>query len=291
MLSAAAVLAWTTERLAKGADSEALAALVEAVVRFPNDAALAVRHADALQLCGQLAAAAAEYRRALLLDPAAADGWNGLGCAELARGAYGETVRCLRRALALQPDWLDVRFNLGKALFELGEVDAAVDCYRAIAEAGPSALTDKALATIACIIPGAPAADNAAVLRSRRSWARTLAKALGSRGRRRAPAAAGRKPRVGYRSAFFGDRNWMKPVWAAVNHHDRARFEIHFFVDAKAPDTEGGYRDFAEDYVHDVGRAPNDGLADYIARCGIDILVDLNGYSYPSRLEAALDRM
>ena len=98
MLSAAEVLAWTSERLAKGADSEALAALAEAVVRFPDDAALAVRHADALQLGGQLTAAAAEYRRALLLDPVTADGWNGLGCAELARGAYGETVRCLRRA-------------------------------------------------------------------------------------------------------------------------------------------------------------------------------------------------
>jgi predicted O-linked N-acetylglucosamine transferase (SPINDLY family) len=291
MLSGAAVLAWTTERLAKGADSEALAALGEAVVRFPNDAALAVRHADALQLGGQPTLAAAEYRRALLLDPAAADGWNGLGCAELARGAYGETVRCLQRALALQPEWLDARFNLGKALFELGEVDAAVECYRAIVEAGPSALTDKALATIACIIPGAPAADNAIVLKARTSWAGKEAKALGPAGRRRpAPPTAGKKLRVGYLSAFFGDRNWMKPVWAAVNHHDRARFEIHFFFDAKAPDPEGGYRDFAEDYVHDVGRAPNDGLADYIARCGIDILIDLNGYSHPSRLDLFMRR-
>ena len=63
MRSAAAVLAWATERLAKGADAEALAALAEAVVRFPGDPALALRHADALQLGGQLAAAAAEYRR------------------------------------------------------------------------------------------------------------------------------------------------------------------------------------------------------------------------------------
>ena len=161
MLSAAAVLAWTTERLAKGADSEALAALAEAVVRFPDDPALAVRHADALQLGGQLPAAAAEYRRALLLDPATVDGWYGLGCAELARGAFGETVHCLRRALALQPDRLDIRFNLGKALFGLGEVDAAVECSRAVAEAGPSPLTGEALAAIACIIPGASAADNA----------------------------------------------------------------------------------------------------------------------------------
>jgi predicted O-linked N-acetylglucosamine transferase (SPINDLY family) len=290
MLSAAGVLAWTTERLAKGADSEALAALAEAVARFPNDAALAVRHADALHLGGQLTTAAAEYRRALLLDPATVDGWNGLGCAELARGAYGETARCLRRALALQPDRLDIRFNLGKALFELGEVDAAIECYRTVVEAGPSPLTGDALATIARIIPGASAADNAAVLKARRAWARGEAKTLGSPRRRPAPGPGGKKLRVGYVSAFFGDRHWMKPVWAAVNNHDRARFEIHFFFDAKAPDAEGGYRDFAEDYVHDVRSAPNDRLAEYIARCGIDILVDLNGYSHPSRLDLFMRR-
>ncbi len=290
MLSAAAVLTWTTERLAKGADDEALAALAEAVVRFPDDPVVAVRHADALQLGGQLTAAAAEYHRALMLDPAAVDGWYGLGCAELARGAFGETAHCLRRALALQPERLDIRFNLGNALFGLGEVDAAVEFYRSVAEAGPSPLTGEALAAIARIIPGASAADNAAVLKARRTWARKEAKILRLPSRRPAPAAAGKKLRIGYVSAFFGDRHWMKPVWAAVNHHDRARFEIHFFSDAKAPDAQSGYRDFPDDYVHDIRSASNDGLADYIARCGIDVLVDLNGYSHPSRLDLFMRR-
>ena len=36
--------------------------------------------------------------------------------------------------------------------------------------------------------------------------------------------------------------------------------------------------------------ASNDRLADYIARCGIDILVDLNGYSHPSRLDLFMRR-
>ncbi|HTO81231.1 MAG TPA: tetratricopeptide repeat protein [Methylomirabilota bacterium] len=291
MLSAEVILAWTTERLAKGADSEALAALAEAVARFPADSGIAVRHADALHLAGQLAPAAAAYRRALLLDPAAVDGWNGLGCVELARGAFGETVRCLREALALQPGRLDIRFNLGKALFDLGEVDAAVDCYRAVVAAGPSALAQGARAALAAIIPGAASADNAAVLRVRRDWARKEAKALGLAGRfRPAPAAIGGKLRIGYVSAFFGDRNWMKPVWAAVNHHDRARFEIHFFHDVKPPSTESGYRDHADDVVHDVRGATNEGLASYVARCGIDILVDLNGYSHPSRLDLFMRR-
>ena len=291
MLSAEAVLAWTTERLGKGADSAALAALAEAVVRFPADAAIAGRHADALHLAGQLVSGAAEYRRALLLDPRSVDGWNGLGCAELGRGALGETVRCLREALALRPERLDIQFNLAKALFDLGDVDAAVGCYHLVAEAGPSTLTQNALAAIACIIPGASTADNAAVLQARRDWARKEAKGLELSDRARpAPAAPGQKLRIGYVSAFFGDRNWMKPVWAAVNHHDRARFEIHFFCDVRPPSAESGYRDHPDDIVHNVRSAPNEGLAGYIARCGIDILVDLNGYSYPSRLDLFMRR-
>jgi Tfp pilus assembly protein PilF len=94
--SAAAILAWATERLVKGADEETRVALAEAVQRFPGHAGLALRHADALQLEQQLAPAAAEYRRALGLNPALVDGWYGLGCAEMGRGAQGEAVRCLR---------------------------------------------------------------------------------------------------------------------------------------------------------------------------------------------------
>ena len=86
-------------------------------------------------------AAAAEYRRALLLDPATVDGWNGLGCAELARGAYGEAAMHCGAPSALRPERLDVRFNLAKALFELGEVDAARRLPIAtVAEVGPSPL-------------------------------------------------------------------------------------------------------------------------------------------------------
>jgi protein O-GlcNAc transferase len=286
----AAILAWTTPRLAKGADAEARDALAAATMRHPDHPALAARHADALHADGQLDAAAAEYRRALALDESMPDAWYGLGCIELGRQAYGEAAGCLRRAIALRPDLADWRFNLGKALFELGEVDEAVECYRRILDSGEPTLRAEALLRIACIIPGAASADNAAVLESRRAWAATETTASARESRDRPAPARADKLRIGYVSAFFGDRNWMKPVWGAVNHHDRARFEIHFFVDGKPPSAESGYRDAADDHVHTVTGATNDGLADYIARFGIDILVDLNGYSFPRRLGLFLRR-
>jgi len=278
---ATVILEWTTDRLGKGADAEARAALAAAVTRFPDHAYLATRHADALQLDGQFAAAAAEYRRALAQEPTLRDAWHGLGCCELAGSAYGEAVRCLRRAVELRPDLAESRFNLGKALFQLGEVDEAVECYRAAAETNDPVVRREALLSIACIIPGAVTADNAAVLQSRRSWA--AGEAPMAVPQRERPAPTG-KLRIGYVSAFFGDRNWMKPVFGAINHHDRSRFDIHFFCDGQPPRDANGYRDFPTDHVHNVAGAPNDGLADYVASFGIDVLVDLNGYSFPRRL-------
>ena len=65
----AALLAWTTERLARGPDAEARAALAAATARLPEDAELALRHADALQLDGALDAAAAARGLALRVGP------------------------------------------------------------------------------------------------------------------------------------------------------------------------------------------------------------------------------
>jgi predicted O-linked N-acetylglucosamine transferase (SPINDLY family) len=277
---AEAILDWTTARLAAGPDAAARDALAAAVARMPGHAALAAQYADALRLDAQLAAAATEYHRALSLDPSLPEAWAGLGAAELARAAYGEAARCLRQAAALRPDLAEFRFNLGQALFELGDVDAALDCFRRIAESGHPKLAQEARCNIACLIPGAASADNASVLQARRAWAeREVAER-----RDRPPPAPAAKLRIGYVSSFFADRNWMKPVWGVVNHHDRSRFEIHLFSDGRPPDAGSGYRDYPDDYIHDVRGAPNDGLAGYVARCNIDILVDLNGYSVPRRL-------
>jgi protein O-GlcNAc transferase len=276
-----AILEWTTERLARGPDAAARAALAAAVTRFPEHPFLATRHGDALQLDGEFGAAAAEYRRALAREPALRDAWHGLGCAELAGKDFGEAARCLRKAIDLRPDLADSWFNLGKALFQLGEVDAAVECYRRVADSGDPTTLREALLNTACVIPGATTADNGTVLESRRTWAASAAPTTVPKRERRTPAD---KLRLGYVSAFFGDRNWMKPVFGAINHHDRARFDIHFFCDGPPPSDAAGYHDSPSDHVHNVTGAPNDGLADYVASFGIDVLVDLNGYSVPRRL-------
>ena len=284
--AAAATFAETaTELLSQENYTEAIACLREAVARYPHNAVLATKHADALRLNDQPLKSAAEYRRALGIDETGFDAWCGLGLASSDVGAYGEAVQCFRRALALPGNTPRAHYGLGTALFYLGEVDAALEHFRQAAEAPDPELRSKALATIACIIPGSTCANNASVLEHRRVWARLLeaAEPPVQHASRRQSTPDGQL-RVGYCSKFFHARNWMKPVLGVINHHDRSAFEIHLFSDGSIPSAESGYQAESSDHIYDTGGISNADLASLVERSGIDVLVDLNGYSFQRRL-------
>ncbi len=261
--------------------------LARGVVRFPKDAAIGTRRAYALHLGGRIDAAAAEYARALALDGRRFDAWFGLGCAEFARGAYAKAMQSFAGALARRPDHPQARFEMARALFQTGRVDAAIDDFRLAAE--DEALHVEALGRIARLIPGAPRADNAAILQARRDWADREA-GRGVPPQRPARRRTGGRLRIGYVSAFFAARNWMKPVWGVINHHDRALFNIHLFVDGGLPDPGSGYVAGSGDMIHDITGLANEDVAARIAALGIDVLVDLNGYSFPERFGVFIRR-
>lgn len=262
---------------------EQLAGLAAA---HPEDAGVACRHADALQLAGALAEAEREYRRSLALDKTGADAWYGLGAVCLARKAFGDAASALRRAVRLRPGAAALRCNLGEALFQLGMVDQAVAEYRVAIGGGDEAARENALAAVALIIPGSDAADNGEVLRARRDWLSRF----GALGPVRARREAGGRLRVAYMSAYFGARNWMKPVWAVINRHDRAAMEVILISDGEDPSAESGYVEHDEDQVWRVRGLGNEALARHIAAAGVDVLVDLNGYSAQGRLAMLLRR-
>jgi len=241
--------------------------------------------ADRAHEAGRLDEAVALYRAALTITPHSAEAWYGLGAAAQSLGAQGEAARALARAIACGANAAPVRLALGRALFALGEVEAAIDQFARIDDAPDAAHRVIGLLNKAVSIPGDPRADNAAVLRTRRDWARAEAAGIAAvpvmPRRSRAP---GDKLKVGYISSFFGAPNWMKPVYGVINRHDRASLELHLFADGEQPSAEAGYRDHDADYVHRIRRASTAEVADYIRRVGVDVLVDLNGYSVPGRL-------
>ena len=115
----------------QGRITEAISWLQRAVKAAPEfrDAhyTLGQRLAD----LGRWAEAASAYRCAVDLTPGFAAGWSGLGlAAQHETGAAARAgVECLERAVALEPDSVQWRFNLGAALQRAGNLTEARQAY------------------------------------------------------------------------------------------------------------------------------------------------------------------
>ncbi len=268
---------------AAGRNAEAAEYFEMALALQPQDTDLLCDFGDVLQESGDLEQAVALYRRALRTNPRLARAWYSCGCVEMTRREYFSAILCFEKAVELYPDWLEARHNLARALYELGQVSAALDHFRFCA-AQPQDASAQARAMIAVIIPGVGEADNQAVLEARRSWAerdlvRPTVEAKPVPG-----AAGGRRLRIGYVSSFFHRQNWMKPVWGLINRHDRNVVELNLFSDSAAASIQYGYLPHPQDRFFDTTNLGNQALAALIRQAGIDVLIDLNGYSNMRRL-------
>ncbi len=100
------------------------------------DPALEAAHQGlASLLCGRggprdWATAAASFRRVLRLNPERADACHDLGIALRQDGAVEAALVCQRAALALRPDFAAAHMNLGNLMVELGRLDEALVCFR-----------------------------------------------------------------------------------------------------------------------------------------------------------------
>ena len=226
------------------------------------------------------------FKRAVELDPASLHGWFGQGFCYTVMKEYAASIEFYRKANELDPTLAIAHHNLGRSLHETGQPDLAYASFRQSLKLGFEATRKE----VAVFIPGCPSASNQTVLAERQKWAATISKSDG--GRQQTIAAsreADESPlKIGYVSAFFHKDNWMKPVWGLIDQHDRDGFQVHLFSDRTdlIPGIQAHLR--TDDRFHDLSDLTNDEAAAAIANAGIDILVDLNGYSYPQRFPVFL---
>jgi protein O-GlcNAc transferase len=253
---------------------EALPMYERAVALNPRNVELHSELGDALQTLGQFQLAIAAYAKALEIEPRLTRAWYAAGCAENSRREYVSACGCFEKALVESPDWPQALHNFGQALYRLGQTDRSIDLFRQASRAQEPQLS---LSAIASIIPASPSATNQSILEARQTFARTLPPR-----RVLAPRAKNDRLRVGYVSSFFADRNWMKPVWGLINHHDHEQIDIHLFSDGPQSAIQYGYQ--GRETFHDISSLSNEDAAFLIERTGIDLLIDLNGYSAMRRL-------
>lgn len=280
-----ALVSLADSREAQGRIAEAISLLRESTTKAPSSAPLHGRLADALHAHGDLPGAIEMYRRTVALDPTLTQAWWGLGCALTSLADHAAAADSFGRLVALQPENGLALHNLGRSLFEIGQVDPAIAMFRkSVAHVAPE-MQGLPLASIAVAIPGSRAASNRDVLEARRAWATRCLPSVPMDKVFRGRSADPRRPlRLGYISAFFAKRNWMKPVWGLIDHHDHDRFSVHVFSDGPEPDPQHGYHQNPRVVFHNVSELSNVDLAQFIEEQAIDLLVDLNAFSRPDRL-------
>lgn len=269
--------------LRTGQLSEALTALQAAHRALPEDGAILVDGGDVARLLGHLIAAESTYAEARQLGENSYQLRFGEASLLVAQKRWLEAAASWIKLSDAYPDNVKVLHNLGKAWHELGETDRAIQLWVDALRIEATTPTRMALATDA---PHAESCDHDTVKKWRTELAEQLLqqdcadKIVVNLNSRRA------KLKIGYVSAFFHRPNWMKPVWALLNHQNREQFEIHLFADGPPEQISnlGGYHTDTRDTIHDTRALDNAHLRALIREHAIDILVDLNGYSCTSRL-------
>jgi tetratricopeptide (TPR) repeat protein len=115
------------------------ATLFEHAVAVTRDNARAYQNAGlARARLGDDAMARAHFRAALRLSPLSAETWNNLGSACVRLGGHGaEAIECFRHAIAIEPAFVEARYNLGAVHERAGAIDQAAEQLRAAIDIRP----------------------------------------------------------------------------------------------------------------------------------------------------------
>ncbi len=282
--AAARHLGWLLQEL--GRTQEAIPCYRQALQHDPADAAAHYNLGNALRESGRFEEAVASYREAIRLNPADADCHNNLGNALRELGQLAEALDCYRLALAIDPKLHHAKAHLlhqCQQACDWRELDALAAEVRALVREVPEAQIPP-FAFLA--VPGVTAAEQR---RCAENWvAGQYAKytPLQQRLDFKFSCEAKAKIRLGYLSADLHEHATAYLMAEVFELHDREQFEVIAY--SYGPDDGSAMRarlNKAFDRFEDVRALTLENAARKIHADGIDILVDLKGYTAHTRSE------
>jgi protein O-GlcNAc transferase len=267
---------------------------------------------------GRLKDAVASYRKSLESDPGKAAVHKDLGTALRDSGDFEGSIAAFRRALAIDPQSVAALYNLAESLKVAGRFDEAIAAYERALAIKPDyfqALNGmtylrqhvcdwrgiqeqwERLRRDAIGKPGSGVSPFSVLympcsadeqLACAREWARQYVGsgvvAPAAPGPDARPRSSHARLRVGYLSWDFHAHATSYLIAELFELHDRARFEVHAY--SFGPDDGSPIRTrirSACEHFSDVAGEPYAETAQRIRGDGIDILVDLKGYTLGSR--------
>jgi predicted O-linked N-acetylglucosamine transferase (SPINDLY family) len=256
--------------------------------------------------------AEAACRTAIERDPAAPEGWSNLGNLLSDVRRFDEAEAAYRKALALDPHSAETWSNLGNALSEMKQFEAATECFQKCRDLNPGldySLGNQIAARMRVCDWSGHGSEMSDLLDGIRGGSKAakpfdvLALTTDPALQRQAaeiwcrdrwpdgnlPAATGGKPAgdritLGYFSADFFDHATAQLMVHFFERQDRSRFELiafSFGPDRHDAMTERLSRVF--DQSIDVRSMSDAEVAQLAHRLGVDIAVDLKGYTQDSR--------
>lgn len=226
---------------------------------------------------GQLASAEAVLRGALEKYPANSRILANLAAVlERQRRGY-EAIPLHRRLIELVPHDAEYHLRLGNACLGSGCISEALRAYGRAIELRPdyeACLINYLLATNYSDEMSAEAVA-LAHRRLARHWSgnpRSRAEFPNSR-------EPGRRIKVGYNSTDYGHHPVGKIMAAIVPAHDRTRFEIVCYHDGDANDGFTARIERGADQFHRTRELDNQAFTELVRSHGIDLFVELNGYT------------
>jgi len=305
----------------RGDPAAAIALLERATAANPDFAQAFNDLGNVLMHQGRTSEAIANYRQAIDLTPGYPEAHNNLGNACQIAGRPEDAVACYQRALDLAPDYAEAYRNLGSALRRLGRLPEAIAAFRSAVLLNPGyadaitqllqelraqcdwSLLDPLTAQLVDVVEGGSAAVNPFIFLSLETTprqqflcARRFAAEHVDPAAVKLPATPARsnsndRITLGYLSADFQEHATAQLTAALFALHDRARFRViaySYGADDGSPMRRRLVQTF--DQFVDLSSASHAEAAARIRADGVDILIDLKGYTRDARPQIAAHR-
>ena len=233
-------------------------------------------------LMGRRAQAEADFDAAVALEPSLELAWRGKAQVSMLTGSVAQAILACKKVLEQNPTSEVGLTLLGACLGRQGDTAAAIQHFDRALEIRPD--YDEAITKKIFYQDFLPDADFAAQQATRRYWW----DAVGSKFPRRRLAARPLDPQkrivVGYVSSDFRTHSAAFAFLPVLRSHDRANFQINCYSSSPSRDhLTAVFQSLADVWV-DALSLSDDELADRIQADGVDILVDLSGYTTGNRL-------
>ena len=259
---------------------EAIEAYRNAIDLDPDQAKYRSNIALLLDYVGKTDEMEEQYKKAIELDPNYSVAYANYASSLLKFGRLSEAKELLDRSLNLNPDQAITWSDLGRYYYEIGDFSKSGEAYEKCLELDPE--NRQGLTSLAATQIIRDDVDDAFIFDLHK---RTAAKLEGDveqisiqdlmRSR-----AGSDKLRVGFVSADFRRHSVAYFIEPLLENLDRERFAIHCYSGVIRKDTVTDRIEKLADKWMNVANVSQEVLASRIREDGIDVLIDLSGYTH-----------